>query len=186
MVLIPDEKNSGISDNIKIAGFDVSKHAVNTFVKRYEKTNLDPDYDNGKAHTTSEILTAIELNRDSWGLYLKCIIALLGTNIWVLIPLFIATNHKVNTLALIPPIFFGTVTNIMVGANLLPGAMEAGLIEYVNIWGILVVLLVAITVVKIEFIIDKQENYEYSNFLYILKANEIPVINYYIISIVNQ
>lgn len=155
MVLIPDEENSGISDNIKIAGFDVSKHAVNTFVKRYEKTNLDPDYDNGKAHTTSEILTAIELNRNSWGLYLKCIIALLGTN-------------------------------IMVGANLLPGAMEAGLIEYVNIWGILVVLLVAITVVKIEFIIDKHENYEYSNFLYILKANEIPVINYYIISIVNQ
>lgn len=163
VLLVPDEKNSGISNNIKIAGFNVSKHAVNTFIQHYKNTNLDPEYDNVKPHITSEILTAIELNRDSWGLYLKCIIALLGTNIWVLIPLFICTNHKVNTLALIPPVFFGTVTNIMVGANLLPDAMEAGLIEYVNIWGILVVLLVAVTVVKIEFIRDKHENYEYSN-----------------------
>jgi hypothetical protein len=37
----------------------------------------------------------------------------------------------------------------MVGASLLPDALELGLLEYVNIWGIFIILSVALIIMKV-------------------------------------
>jgi hypothetical protein len=50
---------------------------------------------------------------------------------------------------MIPGALFGTVSNIMVGAALLPDALDLGLLEFVNIWGILTIVMVAVYIIQI-------------------------------------
>ncbi|MGL6292210.1 MAG: hypothetical protein ACRC2P_02100, partial [Eubacterium aggregans] len=50
---------------------------------------------------------------------------------------------------MIPAALFGTVTNIMVGANLLPEAIDTGLLEFVNFFGIAILLAGAIAIINI-------------------------------------
>jgi len=101
---------------------------------------------------TTEMFTGLVLVRNSYGIYLKCFIALFATIIWVLITLYLASVHEVDPLGMIPGAFFGAVSNILVGANLLPDALETGLVEFVNIWGIGNILACAIMIISINSI----------------------------------
>lgn len=65
---------------------------------------------------------------------------------------------------MIPAALFGTVSNIMVGANLLPDALEVGLLEYVNIWGIFTILAVTISVINVNRIRSKFEDRDFAKF----------------------
>ena len=65
---------------------------------------------------------------------------------------------------MIPAALFGTVANIMVGANLLPDALQAGLIEFVNIWGVMMILMCAIVIININRIRKKYEDREFSQY----------------------
>jgi len=109
---------------------------------------------------SSEIITALEINRSSYGLYFKCFIALAGTLLWSLIALFICIYHHVDPLGMLPGALFGAVGNIMVGASLLPDALETGLLEYVNIWGILIIMGVTIAIININRLRKKYKDEE--------------------------
>ncbi|MEA5004760.1 MAG: hypothetical protein VB081_14830, partial [Christensenella sp.] len=65
-------------------------------------------------------------------------------------------------LSMIPAALFGTVANIMVGANLLPDALQAGLLEYVNVWGIMMILMGAMAIININRIRKKYEDRDFS------------------------
>lgn len=157
VMLDADKENSGLNPNLSIVGYDVKRSEVGSMAMSYDNSHNDPDYpDDGI--TTSEFVTALEIVRDGWGLYLKCFIALAGTTTWVLITLFLSTYHRVDPLSMIPAALFGTVSNIMVGANLLPDALQTGLLEYVNIWGIFTILAVAIAIININRIRNKYED----------------------------
>ena len=82
----------------------------------------------------------------------------------MLITLFICTYHRVDPLSMIPAALFGTVTNIMVGANLLPDALQLGLLEFVNIFGIVTILAVAMTIININRIRNKYEDRDFASF----------------------
>lgn len=69
--------------------------------------------------------------------------------------MFLCTYHRVDPLSMIPAALFGTVSNIMVGANLLPDALEIGLLEYVNAWGIFTIIAGALTIININRIRNK-------------------------------
>ena len=51
----------------------------------------------------------------------------------------------------------------MVGANLLPDALQTGLMEYVNFWGILTILSVTFTVINVNRIRNKYEDRDFAN-----------------------
>ncbi|MDT2739326.1 MULTISPECIES: hypothetical protein [Enterococcus] len=153
IVLQADRKNSSINENINISGFSVKRFDTNLFVQEYQNNKADPEA-NGN-YTVTEFLTAIELNRENIGLYIKCFIALVGTLGWVLIVLFICTYHNVDPLGMIPSALFGTVSNILVGANLVPDALHTGLLEFVNIFGIIVILFSSLAVITI----NRQRSY---------------------------
>lgn len=159
-VILVNDPQSGINGKLEIPGYDVVRNGNHILNIEYEGTHGDPEA-TGSVYT-SEHLTAIEINRDSWGLYVKCFIALVGTTTWVLITLYINTYHRVDPLGMLPAALFGTVTNIMVGANLLPDALEIGLLEYVNFWGIFTILSVAMAVININRIRNKYEDKEFA------------------------
>ena len=144
---------------MSISGFEYKRSAVSTYTMEYESTL-------GKPRTSipivQELCVSMEINRSGFGLYVKCFIALLGTITWVFITLFLCTYHRVDPLTMIPAALFGTVTNIMVGANLLPDALQVGLLEYVTIGGILVILSCALSVVNINRIRNKHQNQEFA------------------------
>ena len=79
-------------------------------------------------HLHSELVSALELNRSSFGVYWKCTISLIGTTIWMFLILFVNAHHTVDPLGLIPPILVGAISNVIVGTNLLPDALQTGLI----------------------------------------------------------
>lgn len=162
IAFVPDEAGSAVNPSLIITGFRLMRSGIARFIWKDANTARYMKHENEAAMSYSEVLTAIELNRSSWGLYLKCIIALLGTSIWVLLTLFVCTYHHVNTLNMLPPILFGTVTNIMVGANLVPDAMETGLLEYINIWGIYTVIIGAIIIVQINGIRTAQKDFAFA------------------------
>ncbi|MEA4854263.1 MAG: hypothetical protein VB082_08335 [Christensenella sp.] len=158
LVFVPDTAHSGINDSLNLSGFKVARNATGLCIIREDPEMFQAPFDQDNCSSYSEVMTAFELNRDSWGLYLKCIIALIGTNAWVLISLFVCTYHKVDSLAMIPAILFGTVSNILVGANLIPDAMYAGLLEYVNIWGIYIILISSLIIVNINRIRNEHQD----------------------------
>lgn len=147
VVLAPDTALSGLNENLDIAGFRPIRHVTGVIAHEYQNSFSDPQLDG--AVITSEFVTAIEVNRYDFGLYVKCFIALVGTLTWVLITLFLSTYHRIDPLGMVPGTLFGTVTNIMVGANLLPDALAMGLLEYVNTWGIMTILGVTIAIINI-------------------------------------
>ncbi|MEG0565727.1 MAG: hypothetical protein RR590_05845, partial [Hungatella sp.] len=160
VVFLPDTENSKLNTNLNISGYGVRRYTNGVINFQYDGTHGDPELT--EAVYTSEFVTALEINRDSWGTYVKCFIALLGTTIWVLITLFINTYHRIDPLGMLPAALFGTVSNIMVGANLLPDALEIGLLEYVNFWGIFTILAVAFSVININRIRNKYEDKEFA------------------------
>lgn len=160
VILKDDSKNSGYNRNLNISGYKLRQFATSTTAIKYENSHSDPELED--TITTSEHITAIEINRNGPGLYFKCFIALFGTTLWVLITLFLCTYHKVDPLGMIPAALFGTVSNIMVGANLLPDALELGLLEFINIWGILTILAVTFAIININRIRNHYEEKEYA------------------------
>ncbi|MEG1157993.1 MAG: hypothetical protein RSD64_01385, partial [Christensenellaceae bacterium] len=138
VVFVADTQHSSMNPSLSISGYQLLRHEVGTFAMEYNNTFGNPTLK--AAPINSEFVTAMEINRNSLGLYFKCFIALFGTTAWVLIMLYISTYHRVDPLLMVPPILVGTVANIMIGANLLPDALQFGLLEHVNIWGIMTIL----------------------------------------------
>lgn len=147
--LIPDKENSSINDRIDIPGFKVTKYDIEAVPYEYKHTRSDIRVERLGKNVSSELLTAFQIDRNGLGLYLKCFIGLFGCTIWVLIVLYLSIYHRVDPLSMVPAALFGCVANMMVGANLLPDALEMGLLEYVNIWGIFIILSVAMVVIDI-------------------------------------
>lgn len=160
VVITPDKEGSGYNSNLSIAGFDFVRMDTGVFDMKYNSTHGDPKYKD--AAYTTEHVTEMEINRSNGGLYAKCFIALIGTITWVMITLFICTYHRVDPLSMIPAALFGTVTNIMVGASLVPDALDMGLLEFVNIWNIMMILMAAISIININRIRNKFEDREFA------------------------
>jgi hypothetical protein len=141
-----DVDNSAMNSSMSIAGFKVSSvewgEAAHQYVSNFSQPGLDED------PVESEYVTSIIVKRDGIGLYLKCFLAMYGTSLWVLIMIYICANHHVDTVGMIPGALFGTVSNIMVGAALVPDALSMGLLEYANIWGIMTILMGAMAIIQ--------------------------------------
>lgn len=162
VVYVPDCETSGINPNLTISGFEFLRHDIGGVTFLYDSTHGDP---NVQEHMmTSEILTMFEINRSNLGLYFKCFISLVGTITWALITLFLSSQHHVDPLGMIPGALFGTVANIMVGANLLPDALDAGLLEFVNIWGIFLILAVSVVIINVNRIRSKYGDNDFAHF----------------------
>lgn len=159
VILVADKESSGTNSNLSVSGFNLVRFDNGVHTQIYDSTYGDDS--KTKAVVTSEYLGQMELNRDSWGLYLKCFIALFGTSLWVFITVFLCTFHRVDPLSMIPAALFGTVSNIMVGANLLPDALQVGLLEFVNIWGIFTILAGALVIININ---NLRNNYHEPSF----------------------
>lgn len=154
-----DTANSTVNPYMSISGFEYKRSAVSTYTMEYESTLGNP---RTSVPLAQELCVSLEINRSGFGLYLKCFIALLGTITWVFITLFLCAYHRVDPLTMIPAALFGTVTNIMVGANLLPDALQVGLLEYVTIFGIMIIISCALSVVNINRIRNKHQNQEFA------------------------
>ncbi|MEG0367575.1 MAG: hypothetical protein RR585_12115 [Coprobacillus sp.] len=156
-----DTQYSSVNKNLNISGFEYKRSAVSTYTMKYNSNLGNPE---SSVPISQELATSIEINRDGFGLYLKCFIALIGTLTWVFITLYLCTFHNIDPLSMIPAALFGTVTNIMVGANLLPDALQIGLLEYVTLAGIMVILACSISVVNVNRIRTKMKD---SRFAYL-------------------
>ncbi len=156
VVYLADKENSGMNPNLTISGFKLMRNDMDVVSYMYESTHGNPTVP--KNEISSEVVTAFEINRANFGLYFKCFIALFGTVTWVLIALFICTYHHVDPLSMIPAALFGTVGNIMIGASLVPDALEMGLLEYVNFWGIITILGGAIAIININRVRKKTKD----------------------------
>ncbi len=162
IVFVPDKDGSGVNEKLNAAGFELTGYDNALFIYRCDADSNGAYYKGGGTESYSEFLTAIELNRNSVGLYLKCIIALIGTGIWALITLFLCAHHRVDSLGMMPAILIGTVTNLMIGANLVPDALHTGLLEFINIWGIYTVLISTILIIAVNRIRSKYKDEEFA------------------------
>lgn len=156
---IPDTENSCANPNMTISGFKLMRNAVSIYSIKYPENTSDIEE---MIPVTQELCTSLEVNRTSIGLFIKCFIALFGTITWIFITIYLCAFHRVDPLGMIPSALFGTVTNIMVGANLLPDNLQIGLLEYVNVAGIMVILAGAISVININRIRTKYQDTEFA------------------------
>lgn len=172
MVFRADRDNSGINESLEVTGFDFKRWGIGEVSHVYDSTHGNPRLD--EAITTSEVVTALEITRSGLGLYFKCFIALFATLIWILISLYICTYHHVNPLGMISGALFGAVGNIVVGANLMPDGTSAGLLEFGNIWGTIMVLAGTIAIISINRVRELRDN-KYSKYYGTLLFNTILV-----------
>ncbi len=157
-----DKEGSGINWAMSVTGYQFMRHDVGAVTMLYDSTHGDPRLENSEMN--AELVTAVEINRADFGMYFKCFIALAGTLTWTLIALYICTYHRVDPLGMLPGALFGTVSNIMIGANLLPDALQMGLLEFVNIWGMLSILGTTIAVISINRERKKNPGSEFTNY----------------------
>ena len=155
VVFRADKDNSGMNEHLEITGFEFSRIAVGEVTYRYNSTHGNPRLTDNEI--TSEIVTQIEIQRSTMGLFFKCFIALYATIVWILISLYICTYHHVNPLGMVSGALFGAVGNIVIGANLLPDGTSGGLLEFGNIWGVLMVLGGTISIISINRVRDLQD-----------------------------
>lgn len=159
VVLVADTENSSVNEHISLPGFSVVRSAVAAIPYTYAHSRADMRLEKetqGK-NVVSQLVTAVEIDREGVGLHLKCFIGLFGCLIWVIIVMYLNIYHRIDPLSMVPAALFGSVANMMVGASLLPDALEMGLLEYVNIWGIFIILSVAITVINVNAIRREQK-----------------------------
>lgn len=152
VVLDADVENSNVNQNLNISGYALLENYITSHTYMYPTNMGNPTYE--KTQINSQIITCLSVNRNSLGLYMKCFIALIGTMTWIMITVYICANHRVNPLTTIPVALFGTISNIMVGSNLLPDVSSLGLVEYVNFYGIMILLGGAITIIHINRLRD--------------------------------
>ena len=153
VVLVADTKESNVNRNLDIDGYRFEKSLVSTYAYEYRNTRGDIELEKSTdKNIVTELATGVRVKRDGFGLYAKCFIALYGCIIWSLLTLFINIYHHVDPLEMIPEALFGCVANIMVGASLLPEALDMGLLEYVNIWGILIILTATVIIINVNAI----------------------------------
>ena len=162
VMFVADKDDSGYNSSLSLTGYKFERVDTGTVLNQYDSGQGDPRID--EKLISSEHVTQMEINRSDFGTYFRCFIALLGTTVWVLITLYINTNHRVDPLGMIPAALFGTVSNIMVGANLLPDSLQTGLLEYVNFWGIFTILAVTFSVININRIRSKFEDRAFANY----------------------
>lgn len=159
-----DQKDTALNPSAMISGYYIKNTDFGISAYKYN-TNQGYSYSYSASQTVnSESCYSLVINRSNLGVYIKCFIALFGTIVWVFIALYICTNHRVDPLGMIPGAFFGAVSNIMVGANILPDALEGGLMEYTNIWGIMTILAVALMIININRIRSHYEDRVFARF----------------------
>ena len=147
MVFEADREDSGINRYIAVTGYKFRRHDIGTVSYKYSTAHGDPTLEDYVLN--SEIVTGLEINRDGLGIYFKCFIALMGTLLWTLIIFYLNVYHRFDPVSMIPGVLFGAVANIMVGASLLPDALDMGLLEYINGWGIYIILSSAIAIINL-------------------------------------
>lgn len=135
-----------LNPNISVAGYDITRMNAGIEYISYESDFDDPELTSEAHVIKSEHMNQIEINRNGFGLYFRCFIALWATIIWCLIMLFAATRHKVDAFEFIPETLFGAAANILVGAALLPESQMLGLLEFGNMWGIFIIIVATIAI----------------------------------------
>ncbi|NCC43992.1 MAG: hypothetical protein EOM18_10530 [Clostridia bacterium] len=74
MIWIPDGENSSSNPNLSLAGFRLERLATNSYYRRTEENvSYDGELIDDQERVYSEVLTAMEFNRSTLGLYLKFI-----------------------------------------------------------------------------------------------------------------
>lgn len=162
VVFVGDYDNCSVNGSLSISGYNLTESKYGILAHEYNTNNGDPELQSGAI--VSEFMSAVKIERNSFGLYSKCFVALFGTSIWVLITLFLCTYHTVDPLSMIPGALFGTVSNIMIGANLLPDALGFGLLEFVNIFGVYTILAVALAIININRVRNKYHDSVFAGF----------------------
>lgn len=158
-----DNGYSGSNEQLNVSGFELLRTGIADFYYEVPKPARYGVYtDENIPIVYSEILTCIELNRNSWGVYFKCTIALLGCTIWAFLSLFACLYYNAAAMKMLPPVLFGVVSNIMVGASLVPDTLETGLLEYINIWGIYTIIMITMVVVQVIYIRTEQKDEPYA------------------------
>ncbi len=152
---------SDINEALDLAGYSLMRYDTGIHYVVYETNYGNPSIKDGNIMNT-ELLTRLEIKRNGMGTYAKCFIALIGTLTWIFIVMFINTNHRVDPLSMIPAALFGTVTNITIGANMLPDTLGLGLLEFVNMWGVMTIIGGTITVINVNRIRNKWEDKDYA------------------------
>lgn len=158
VIFVKSDDTDGINQNINVYSYEIERTASSIKYIAYSDDHDDPSI-NDDSTVLAEYMDEIEVNRSGVGLYVKCFIAIWGTTLWVLIMLFVATRHRVDVFSMIPATLFGAVGNIMIGANLLPEALNLGLLEYGNIWGIFIVLAGTVTIT----VLNRERNHWHDN-----------------------
>lgn len=157
---------SYVNPNLAISGYELTRWDTNVEVIADDHTMLNPlydDYDDPTVYTT-EAMLQLEVNRSGIGVYLKCTVAMFGTLGWILLCLYVATFRHVNALGMVGSAFFGAVSNILVGANMNSAALQLGLIEYVNLFGLGIIVASTAVVIAINTIRNERENESFAQF----------------------
>ncbi len=147
VVFDDDHSSSSINPNVYVAGYNVTNVQFGSTAFTYDNVADKPGQQT--ADTISEEVMAVDLQRSDFGLFFRCFVAMYGTTVWVLIMLYISGHHRVDPLGMIPGALFGTVSNIMVGAALLPDATETGLVQVANVWGILTIIACTLFIIQV-------------------------------------
>lgn len=161
VILVPDTENSGINSNLSASGYSPIRSNISSTLLRHLNTMGNPLLN--EPEEISHLIVALELNRNSWGLFFQCFIALFGTVGWILITLYICANHRIDPLLTLPPALFGAVSNLIVGTNLLPDMAQFGLVEYMNFYGILMILAGTLSIIQVNRIRDYTQDHDYAD-----------------------
>ena len=155
-----------VNPNLAISGYELMRWDTNVEILADDHAMLNPLYDDYADPTvyTTEAMLQLEINRSGIGVYLKCTVAMFGTLGWILLCLYVATFRHVNALGMVGSAFFGAVSNILVGANMLSSALQLGLIEYVNLFGLGIIVASTAVVIAINTIRNEIENEAFAQF----------------------
>lgn len=152
------DEGSGMNENLAVGGFDLVKQGSTLAFHQYADDFGNPFLEASNVHP--EMMTAVEINRNSFGLFTICFMGLWATMLWVLLSVFLASSRGMDTLGIIQGSLFPAVANISVGAAFLPSSLSAGLLIYLNLFGILIILVGTVLILTIRHVRESNPHNE--------------------------
>lgn len=151
LVLEVDPDASYVNSDLQVTGFSMGRFGVRDWYGGYQSALLDPQQaDGGTGAYRSNVLVGLEVQRNGLGVYFECFVALIGTEAWVLLSLWMCTHRNVDPIETVSSAFFGAVSNVMVGANMVPTTLSFGLVVFGNLYGIAFIIAATMLIVSIQ------------------------------------
>lgn len=141
LLLVPDERQSGLSSRVKITSFTITNREITERAHAYQTTLGDPQLSHTTKAVYSQLRYGLSVERDGWAYFIKMFQGLFASIAVALVAPFIKPTDVDPRFGLGVGAFFAAMANTYITSSLIPDTGVATLADLINGWAMIMIFL---------------------------------------------